>query len=141
MAYRNKTIASVTTAGAVAATALTEEINLGEMVNFSAILNVTAAATDVGDILAVWIQGRIGGVWHDIARFADVLGNGGAVKRRVTVLGSDVSVAEEAVPDGTLSAGAVRNGPWGDALRVKYSVTDANANSAFTFSVALFAEG
>jgi hypothetical protein len=142
MAYGAKTLAGpITTAGAVSATNVASVPNLGEMVNLTAILDVTAAATDSVDVLAVWLQGNPGGVWTDLGRFADVLGNGGAVQRVLRILGTGVNVQEEAVQNGALTAGSVRYGPWGDSLRIKYSVTDADADSAFTFSVKAFLEG
>ena len=49
-------------------------------------LDVTVAATEAGDKLAVFIQREMpNGDWMDIVSFAEVLGNGGAKKYRADV--------------------------------------------------------
>lgn len=102
-------------------------------------LDVTAAATDVGDILALWVQGTIDGTnYYDIGRFADVLGNGGA-KRFFMTLQRTGSIAESDIvtpTDAAMAAATVNYGPFPDSLRLKWTVTDAGAdNASFTFSV------
>ncbi len=101
-------------------------------------LDVTAAATDVGDILAVWLQGTVDGTnFYDLGRFADVLGNGGT-KRYLMILNREYAAESEIVTptDATMSASTVNQGPFPDTLRIKYTVTDAGTdNASFTFSV------
>ncbi len=104
-------------------------------------LDVTAAATEVDDILAMWVQGTIDGTnYYDIGRFADVLGNGGA-KRYIMILQRTGSISEADIvtpTDGSLSAATVNYGPFPDDLRIKYTVTDAGTdNASFTFSVTI----
>lgn len=100
---------------------------------FGFVLDVTAAATDVGDTLDVYVQTLIGGNWVDVVHFTQVLGNGGA-KRYFSKIVADLATAE--FENGTsLSAAAVRNF-LGDAYRVRYAITDAGtANASWTFSV------
>lgn len=50
------------------------------------VLDVTAAATDAGDLLDVYLQADLNGNWIDIARFPQCLGNGGA-KRYIMTIG------------------------------------------------------
>ncbi|MFA5463556.1 MAG: hypothetical protein WC265_05715 [Dysgonamonadaceae bacterium] len=102
-------------------------------------LDVTAAATDVGDKLTMWVQGTIDGTnYYDIGGFAEVLGNGGA-KRFIMVLQRTGSIAESDIitpGDGAMTANTVTYGPFPDDLRIKYTVTDAGTdNASFTFSV------
>ena len=101
-------------------------------------LDVTAAATEAGDILAVFIQREMpNGDWMDIVSFAQVLGNGGAKKYRADVYpGATGGETSGTINDGALTAGSVADLAWGDALRVKWTVTDASTdNASFTFSV------
>lgn len=101
-------------------------------------LDVTAAATEVGDKLAVFIQREMpNGDWMDIISFTEVLGNGGAKKYRADVYpGATGGETSGTINDGALTAGSVADLAWGDALRFKWAVTDADSdNASFTFSV------
>lgn len=102
--------------------------------------NVTAAATEVDDILAMWLQGSLDGTtFFDIGRFADVLGNGGA-KKVIMVISRKAAAETELLTgtDASMAASTVTQGPFPDLLRVKYTVTDAGAdNASFTFSVSV----
>ena len=132
MAESQKTLASVTTAGAVSATNTTP-VNIsrpeGGMI---LVCDLTAAATDVGDTLDVKVQSLIGGLWVDVAYFAQMLGNGGT-KRFAAKLMTQTAFSIGDIA-GALTAGNVRH-LFGDAWRVNYVTVDANANSAFTFAV------
>lgn len=102
-------------------------------------LDVTAAATETGDKLAVWVQGTIDDTnYYDIGGFAEVLGDGGA-KRFIMVLQRTGSIAESDIitpSDGAMTANTVTYGPFPDDLRLKWTVTDAGTdNASFTFSV------
>ena len=57
------------------------------------VLDVTAAATDVGDLFDVTVQTKIGSFWLDAAKFTQVLGNGGA-KTYVAKTEAATAVAE-----------------------------------------------
>ncbi len=95
---------------------------------------LTAAATDVGDTLDVFVQTTIDGTtWLDIAHFTQMLGNGGA-KRFISKVSSSLSLTE--YETGTaLGAAAVRH-IFGSQYRVRWDITDAGTdNASFTFSV------
>ena len=97
-------------------------------------LDVTAAATDAGDLLDVFVQTTIDGTnYVDIAHFTQVLGNGGA-KRYFTKVIASVATAE--FENATaLGAAAVRN-LMGIYYRVRWTVTDAGTdNASWTFAV------
>ena len=95
-------------------------------------LDVTTAATDVGDTLDVYVQTLIGGQWVDVVHFTQVLGNGGAKRFFGKV---SAGLAETMFENGTaLAAGAVRN-LCGDAWRARYVLVDADADASVTFQV------
>ena len=100
------------------------------------VLDVTAAASDVGDTLDVYIQSSVDGTtWDDFIHFTQVLGNGGAKKFRAahnSIITPTTALGPEA--DGTLAAG-VKQGPLGSQFRIKYVIVDADADASFTFSV------
>ena len=112
------------------------EVRLPGMVNgFAFVLDVTAAATESGDLLDAYVQTVIDGTnWLDVVRFTQVLGNGGA-KRYIAKINAGVAQAE--FENGAaLGAAAVRN-LLGDKWRVRWVITDAGTdNASFTFSVA-----
>ncbi|MCC7139779.1 MAG: hypothetical protein IT460_15255 [Planctomycetes bacterium] len=96
------------------------------------VLDVTEAATDVGDTLDVFVQALLGSTWVDVAHFTQVLGNGGA-KRYVAKVCA--GVAEAMFSDASaLAAGSVRH-VVGDAWRARWVIVDADADASFTFSV------
>lgn len=106
------------------------------------LLDVTAAATDVGDTLDVFLQGYVGlsgstDLWQDFIHFTQVLGNGGAKRFLATWMRgvAPASLLAATVEDGALAAG-VRQGPIGERVRVKWVIVDAGTvNASFTFSV------
>ena len=103
-------------------------------------LDVSAAATDVGDTLDVKIQTYLEGYdWLDICTFTQVLGNGG-VKRYISKCAPVLATAAFEV--GTaLTAGNIRNIVL-DRVRAVWAVVDAGtANVSFTFSVSCWPMG
>lgn len=96
--------------------------------------DLTAAATDAGDTLDVYVQTIIDGTnWVDVAHFTQCLGNGGAKRYFAKILSS---TAQAEFENGTaLGAAAIRN-LVGNEWRVRWAITDAGtANASFTFSV------
>lgn len=95
-------------------------------------LDVTAAATAAGDLLDVYIQTKADGTnWLDVARFTQVLGNGGAKRYVMKIAAATACTGFET---GTaLGANAVRD-ILGDDWRVRSDITLADTPS-FTFSV------
>ena len=100
------------------------------------ILDVTAAATDVGDTLDVFVQALVDGTnWLDVFHFSQVLGNGGA-KRYVTK--NRPSAAEnEFEASSALGVSSVRD-LTATSWRARWDIVDSgDANQSFTFSVTL----
>lgn len=98
------------------------------------VLNVTAAATEAGDTLDVFVQTQLDGTnWVDVVAFTQVVGNGSTKRYFAKVVGG---VAQDDFENATaLTAGSVRN-LMGRQWRVRYVVTDASTdNASFTFSV------
>ena len=99
------------------------------------VLDLTAAATEVGDLLDVYVQTKLDDTnWVDIVHFSQCVGNGGALRyfEKITA-----GAAQAGFEDGdALAAGSVRN-LMGDQYRVRFAITDAGTdNASFTFSVA-----
>lgn len=107
---------------------------------FVALLDVTAAATDSGDTLDVYIDTSFDGgtTWVNIGHFTQVLGNGGAKKYMMSFKANPIA-ASNSIPVGTdQSAGAALQIGFGSKLRARYVQVDANSNGGFTFSVKAF---
>lgn len=121
--------------GARTATGTGEAVSgLGEYSSIVFQLNLTAAATDAGDTLDVYVQTTVDGTnWVDIVHFTQMLGNGGA-KRFFGKInrGAAMTMFENGT---ALGAAAIRD-IFGDQYRVRWAITDASTqNASFTFSV------
>ncbi len=125
--------AARTTSGTAAVTG-----NFANMLGAAFLLTVSAAATDVGDTLDVYVQSSTDGgtTWDDFVHFTQVLGNGGAKKYQAYWTSLMAPETELGAPaDGTLAAG-VKQGPVGSNLRVKWVIVDSGTlNVSFTFRV------
>lgn len=131
--------AATTTAGAVASTNGTAVYIGGERKKYLFLLNVTAAATDAADTLNVYVDWSIDGTTYiNGGHFTEVLGDGGAKKYYMVF---DATNPGTSVIDATSDAasGAVRPGMFGAYIRGRYAVVDADADSAFTFTVTGYA--
>lgn len=98
-------------------------------------LNLTAAATDAGDTLDVYVQTTLdaGSSWVDIYHFTQMLGNGGA-KKYFGKLQADAALTE--FENGSSLSAAGGRSIFGDSYRVRWEITDASTqNASFTFSV------
>lgn len=107
------------------------------------LLDVTAAATLVGDTFDLFVQKQVGSegapVWTDFVHYTQVLGNGG-VKQFVAEVcseGAGPTSALHVVQDGVLPVG-VNQGPWGDRIRFKWVTI---GTGSFTFAVYVTLEG
>ncbi|HDZ21931.1 hypothetical protein LCGC14_0714580 [marine sediment metagenome] len=127
--------ATTTAAGAIDTTG--SAVGMGIPLNgFVFVLDVTAAATDVGDLLDVSVETRIddgvGATWHQVVHFTQVLGDGGAKQFVEKITSARIEAGYES---GTaLGAGLVRN-LIGDEWRVAWVQVDADSDATFTFSV------
>lgn len=104
-------------------------------------LDVTAAATDAGDTLDVYIDMSIDGgtKWNNVIHFTQVLGNGGA-KTFVAVIKNDNPGASAVfATTSDAAAGATRQIGFGQNLRYRAtSVNVSTADMSFTFSIKAF---
>lgn len=101
------------------------------------VLDVTAAGTDVGDTLDVYVDTSFDGgtTWINIGHFTQVLGNGGA-KSFAMALRADNPGASAVYDISTnANAGATRQIGFGSKLRYRGVFVDANANGSMTYSV------
>lgn len=102
------------------------------------VLDVTAAATEVGDLLDVYIDvSPDGTTWINTIHFTQVLGNGGA-KKEMAKINNDLLENPDAVI--TIAAdcgsGVVRNTGVLPYIRYRSAITDAGTdNASFTYSL------
>jgi len=97
-------------------------------------LDVTAAATLVGDTLDVYVQAlTMAGKWVDVVHFTQLMGNGSTKQYRAKILaGTAEAMFENA---SALAAGSVRN-IIGDLFRMR---CDVAGSPSFTFSLTALA--
>ena len=108
--------------------------NLSQVKAMAFVLDVTAAATAIDDVLDVYVQTQLDGTnWVDVVRFTQVLGNGSAV-RYFAKIERGTSVTE--FENGTGLGAAAARDLFGERWRVRYVITDTGTdNASFTFSV------
>lgn len=95
-------------------------------------LDVTAAVTEAGDLLDVYVQTKIGDNWVDILRFPQVTGSDTTVRYYESVIVED----DESFNNATALGASAARSIFGTELRVRFDVTDASTdNASFTFSV------
>jgi hypothetical protein len=101
------------------------------------VLDVTAAATDGGDTLDVWLQHSVDGTsWDDFVRFTQVTGNGGAVQIQARWVRDVAPDVEQGAHNGKAIAAGVTQGPVGHQWRAAWTIADAGTdNASFTFSI------
>lgn len=99
-------------------------------------LDVTDAATEVGDLLDVYVDLSLDGEsWSNAVHFPQVLGNGGD-KRYYAVLDATTPGTSTVDATSNAAAGAVRPALTGRFIRARHTVVDAGTdNASFTFSV------
>ena len=102
-----------------------------------AVLDLTAAANDSGDLLDAYVQTTLDGTnWVDVIHFTQCLGNGGA-KRYFAKVGAPTAetMFENAA---ALWAAAVRN-LLGEVWRARHVITDVatTGNCSFTYTITL----
>jgi hypothetical protein len=136
--------ATVLVASAARTTSSTAAVAAGDIATLRSavfLLNVTAAGTDAGDTLDVYVQQSPDGgtTWDDFVHFTQVLGNGGAKKYIATWNGTAAAESEMKAPADAALAAGVLQGPMTTTWRVKWVIVDAgsNANQTFTFSVSV----
>ena len=104
-------------------------------------LDVTAAATDVGDTLDVYVDMAIDGglKWCNIVHFTQVLGNGGAKTFHAIIKNDNPGASAVFATTSDAAAGATRQVGFGNNLRYRAVTVDAGtANVSFTFTLKAF---
>lgn len=101
------------------------------------VLDVTAAATEVGDTLDVYIDTSFdGGVsFVNIGHFTQVVGNGGAKKFIMSFKANPITASNSVAFGTDQAASAALQIGFGDRLRYRAVTVDANANASFTYSI------
>jgi hypothetical protein len=124
-------------AGTVTGTAVVLNQKFDELI---ATLAVSASATDAGDTLDVYVDTSFdaGTTWVNLGHFTQVLGNGGAKTFVLAIKNGNPGAS--AVYDATsdAAAGATRQIGFGDRLRYRGVMVDADANGSFTYAVSAF---
>lgn len=105
-----------------------------------AVLDVTAAATDVGDTLDVYLDTSFdgGASFVNIGHFTQVLGNGGAKKYIMSFKANPITASNSVLATTDQSAAAALQIGFGDRFRYRAVTVDADADATFTFSLKLF---
>jgi hypothetical protein len=104
-------------------------------------LDVTAAATDVGDTLDVYVDMSIddGSKWNNLIHFTQVLGNGGAKTFAACIKNDNPGASAVFATTSDAAAGATRQIGFGDRLRYRAVTVDAGTqNVSFTYSLKAF---
>lgn len=106
------------------------------------ILDVTAAATDVGDTLDVYIDTSFDGgtSFINIGRFTQVLGNGGAKKFIMSFKANPITASNCVSFTADQAAASALQIGFGSRLRYRAVMVDANANGSFTYSIKAYAK-
>lgn len=101
-------------------------------------LDVTAAATEAGDTLDVYVDTSIDGgtKWVNIIHFTQVLGNGGAKTFMASIKNDNPGATAVFAVTSDAAAGATRQIGIGDRIRFRAVTVDASTqNVGFTYSL------
>lgn len=103
-------------------------------------LDVTAAGTDVGDTLDVYVDTTFDGgtKWVNIGHFTQVLGNGGAKTFVMAFCNDNPGTSAVVDVSSNANAGATRQIGFGSQLRYRGVMVDGDANGSFTYEVKAF---
>lgn len=104
-------------------------------------LDVTAAATDAGDTLDVYVDTSIDGgtKWVNVGHFTQVLGNGGAKTFLMGLKNDNPGATAVYDVSSDAAAGATRQIGFGDRIRFRGVTVDASTqNASFTYSLKAF---
>jgi hypothetical protein len=115
-------------------------VGLGDWDRVTLVLDVTAAATDAGDTLNVYVQASFdGAAWYDVAAFPTVLGNGGAKRYqiRLSAVGGTPVPDYIEMTDAAMTPGSTPFPVFApDRLRAKWTVVNTGAaDASYTFSL------
>jgi hypothetical protein len=105
-------------------------------------LNVSAAGTDVGDTLDVYVDTTFDGgdTFVNIGHFTQVVGNGGAKKFIMSFCNAAPGASAVTAVGTDAAAGATRQIGFGDQIRYRSVMVDADANGSFTHAITAMAK-
>jgi hypothetical protein len=135
--------ASAITNTVVTNSLVTAVTGMGKYKRLIVLLDVTAAATEAGDTLAVYLDfSPDGSTWINGCLFNTILGNGGA-KKYVAIFDATTPGASTLDVTSDASAGVVRPTVFGDQVRVRFTTVDVATadNMSFTWSVKAYGQG
>jgi hypothetical protein len=100
-------------------------------------LDVSAAASDAGDTLDVYIDTSFDGgtTFVNIGHFTQVLGNGGAKKFVMSFCNANPGTSAVVAVGSDAAAGATRQIGFGDQIRYRSVMVDGDANGSFTHAI------
>ena len=101
-------------------------------------LDVTAAATDAGDTLDVYIDTSFdgGATFVNIGHFTQVLGNGGAKRFIMSFKAAPIAASNSVVATADQAASAALQIGFGESIRYRaVGVNTSTVNNSFTFSL------
>lgn len=105
-------------------------------------LDVSAAATEAGDTLDVYVDMAMDGAgtkWNNVGHFTQVLGNGGAKTFVMVIKNDNPGATAVFATTSDAAAGATRQIGFGDRIRYRAVTVDAStANASFTYSLKAF---
>jgi hypothetical protein len=124
-------------AGTVTGTAVALQQAFKEL---SVQLVVSAAGTDVGDTLDVYVDTSFDGgtTFVNIGHFTQVLGNGGAKTFIMSFCNANPGTTAVVNVTSDAAAGATRQIGIGSQIRYRGVMVDADANGSFIYSVTAF---
>lgn len=103
-------------------------------------LTVSAAATDAVDTLDVLVDTSFdgGSKWVNIGHFTQVLGNGGAKTFVMSFCNANPGSSAVIDVSSDVSAGVTRQIGFGQDIRYRSTLVDADADASFTYSLTAF---
>jgi hypothetical protein len=134
-----RTSSAQTTVGTETGAILRVPEDVNTFIEAEFILDVTAAATDVGDTLDVYVDFSpdAGATWVNAIHFTQVLGNGGA-KKELAKINANTGLGTPTAPlniAADAASGAVRNISLFEYVRYRGVMADADADGSFTWSL------
>jgi hypothetical protein len=137
--YSKTLLAPTTVTVAAAGTVRATVTGLGSFEDAIIQLKVTAAATEAGDTLDVFIDTSLdrGATWINVAHFPQVLGTGGAKTYTADLAPGATTGAAPVDVTADAAVNTVRPGILGDRIRVRDTAVDVAtlANMSFTYGV------
>ncbi len=135
------TLRASAAATVVAGATGTVQSGLGRFRRWIFLLDITASATEAGDTLDVYVDVSLDGTtWVNAVHFTQQAGNG-AAKKEIAILDPAAPGTSVIVSTSDAASGAVRPSAWGEYMRARWTVVEANANANASHTFAVTALG